>query len=417
MLRNMKVNLGDLVLSLSYAMDLASPSLIRHQQRVAYIVWEMIKQANLARNRQERCLIAAMLHDIGAFSLEEKVALHNFEVQDPKDHCIRGEALLDQVPRLENSAKHIRFHHTEWQIWNEPIENDLVLESQIIFLADYLERLIDRKSYILHQYENITSKIKHESGNSFHPEVIDLFLECSNREEFWLDIVNPHLDSILLNEGPFRTVEIGIFDILCISELFRNIIDFKSRFTSTHSSGVSATATMIAKIFGFAEPEVQLIEVAGNLHDLGKLAVPSYILDKAGKLTQEEMAIMKAHTYHTYNVLKAIRGLEKIAEWAAFHHERLDGSGYPFHCTKDELSTGARIIMVADIFTALSEDRPYRKGMSKNEIMKILKRFSEKELFDVNIVNLLFDNYDEIYSYLIEKQAAARKFYERRFAD
>jgi HD-GYP domain-containing protein (c-di-GMP phosphodiesterase class II) len=158
------------------------------------------------------------------------------------------------------------------------------------------------------------------------------------------------------------------------------------------------------------------MEVAGDLHDLGKLAIPNSILNKPGSLTKEEMSIMKCHTYYTYLVINSIGGLKQIAEWGAYHHEKLDGSGYPFHCTANELSTGARIMMVADIFTALAEDRPYRKGMSKDGIVEIIKQFSDRSLLDTRIVNLLFDNYNEILPYVAEKQAVAREFYEKQFA-
>jgi HD-GYP domain-containing protein (c-di-GMP phosphodiesterase class II) len=146
------------------------------------------------------------------------------------------------------------------------------------------------------------------------------------------------------------------------------------------------------------------------------LAIPNSILDKPGSLTKEEMSLMKSHTYYTYLIINSIGGLKQIAEWAAYHHERLDGSGYPFHCTAAELSIGARIIMIADMFTALAEDRPYRKGMSKEGIIQIIKQFSDRRLLDARIVNLLFDNFEEIFSYVAEKKAVAREFYEKQFS-
>ncbi|MBI4682067.1 MAG: hypothetical protein HY757_03075, partial [Nitrospirae bacterium] len=91
-------------------------------------------------------------------------------------------------------------------------------------------------------------------------------------------------------------------------------------------------------------------------------------------------------------------------------------SGYPFHCRADDLSTGSRIMMVADIFTAIAEDRPYRQGMSREGIIKILKQFSDRQLLDSKIINLLIENYDEIYSYVLERQTVARDFYEKQFA-
>ncbi|MFA4915901.1 MAG: HD domain-containing phosphohydrolase [Syntrophales bacterium] len=416
MQRQITVNLGNLILSLSDAMDLASPSLVQHQQRTAFIVWEMGKAASLSNESLENNFIAALLHDIGAFSVEEKLSSQDVEAENSENHCIRGEILLSTIKWLKDPSKIIRFHHKEWQHWKESIENPFVLGSQLLFLAGYLERKIKRDTYILHQHEDIISEIKALSGSSFHPRVLDLLLMVSDREEFWLDLVSPRLYSLLLNEGPFRKMEIGFSDISLISELFRNIIDFRSRFTSTHSSGVAAAASMLSKIFGMTETEIGLMEVAGNLHDLGKLAIPNSILDKPGELDKKETAIMKSHTYYTYSVINTIGGLQQIAEWAAYHHERLDGSGYPFRCTAAELSIGARILMVADTFTALAENRPYRKCMAKEEIVRTIRQLSDCRLFDARIVNLLLDNYEEIFSYTVEKQAIAREFYEEQFS-
>jgi len=117
MKRNITINLGNLVLSLSDAMDLATPSLTQHQQRTAFVVWQMGKAARFSNERLEKLFIAALLHDIGAFSLEEKIALRNFEVEDTEAHCVRGKLVLDKIHWLNESAQIIRFHHKEWQHW------------------------------------------------------------------------------------------------------------------------------------------------------------------------------------------------------------------------------------------------------------------------------------------------------------
>lgn len=408
------VNLGNLVLSLSEAIDLAIPSLAQHQQRTSFIVLEMGKTAKLSDEILEKIFIAALLHDVGALSLEEKISLLNFETLNIEDHCIRGELLLNNVHWLKDAAKIVRFHHKEWKHWEESIETPLVLESQLLFLADYVERLINRDHYILHQHEDIIEKVKSLSGSLFHSQIVDIFLTVSKREEFWLDLVSSRLYSLLLNEGPFRKREIDLSNISLMTELFQKIIDFRSRFTATHSAGVSATSKMLSRIIGLSKIEIRLMEVAGNLHDLGKLAIPNSILEKPGKLTKKEMAVMKSHTYYTYSIINTIDGLQQVAEWAAYHHERLDGSGYPFRCKADELDTGARILMVADIFTALAEDRPYRKGMSREGIVQIIKQFSDRQLLDSMIVRLLFENFDEIFSYVAEKQVVAEEFYKKQ---
>ncbi len=411
----MEIHLGNLIISLSDAMDLAHPALIRHQQRVAYVVWKMANAAGLSPEQTEKLYFAALLHDIGAFSIEEKKALMKHEVMDISLHCIRGELVLARTPWLKELSGIIRFHHTEWQEWDKPIDDVQVFESQILFLADYLDRLIRHNVYILHQREGLNTEIETLSGTLFHPQIIEIFREASHPDSFWLDIASPKIHSILLREGPFGKKIIGIPDLFQISELFRNIIDFRSRFTSTHSSGVASAAGQIAKYMDFPQGDVMLMEIAGNLHDIGKLAIPNRILNKPAKLTKKEMSVMKSHTYYTYSIIKVIGGLDKIAGWAAFHHEKLDGSGYPFGLKTDNLSTGARIMMVADIFTALVEDRPYRSGMSEGNVINILQQLGDRHLLDREVVRLVIDNHKEIAENTLKKQAEVNKFYNDQF--
>jgi len=416
MYQRLSVNLGNLLLSLSDSLDLVDSSIALHQQRTAFMSWEMGKAAGLADDAIERLFVAGLLHDIGALAPEEKISLHEFETSDTTTHCVRGSVLLETVPWLKSSATIVRFHHQDWDRWKEPITNPIVLESQILFLADYLERSIQRKVYILHQDEKLSKKITALSGTSIHPDVVDLFQNISRREEFWLDLVSPRLYSHLLHNGPYRRVEIDPSSITAVGELFRNIIDFRSRFTSTHSSGVSECAGILAQLFGFSDAEADLMRVAGNFHDIGKLAVPNTILNKPDKLTTEEFAVMRQHTYFTYSILNTIGGLQHIAEWAAFHHERLNGSGYPFHHEARRIGTGARIMAVADIFTALAEDRPYRDGMGYEDIKTILRKQADLNSIDKRIVQLVLDNYSDIVNKVKERQVATRDFYERQFA-
>ncbi|MGB5158346.1 HD domain-containing phosphohydrolase [Desulfobacterium sp. N47] len=417
---SVRVNLGNLLLSLSDAMELAGPEIAQHQQRTAFIVWQMAKAAGFPKETVEEIFIAALMHDIGALSLEEKESLRLSALRDKGEsevatHCIRGKALLQKVPWLKSSADIVRYHHKYIQEWDEPIDTPIVLKSQMLVLADHLERFIQRDKYILHQEKELVSGINSMKGERFHREVVDYFMAAAGREEFWLDLTSPRLYSILLHEGPYRSPEADIQNLFSFSNVFRNIIDFRSPFTATHSSGVSACAALMATIFGLTETETRLMEIAGDLHDLGKLGVPNRVLEKRGKLDGEEFSIIKSHTYFTYALLNTIGGLEQISEWAAFHHEKLDGSGYPFHCKSTDLDTGARIMAVADLFTAIAEDRPYRKGMSQKEIVKIMKQFSDRKVLDPKIIDLLMAHYDEIDSHVKEVQAKSLEFYKQQF--
>ena len=413
MKRKISINLGSLILSFSDSMDLVSPGLIQHQQRTAYISWRIGQIAKLSQERIMDIFVAALLHDIGAFSFEEKEALQKFEIDDPEEHCIRGQKILRIIPWLKNAANLVRYHHTQYQKMNSE-KASINLDAQILHLADFIERKIDREQCILQQQRKITQTIQELTGTHFNPEVVDYFLQLACREEFWLDLVSPRLYE-MLKVYPFLKVDSDFDDILKISRLFRNIIDLRSRFTSTHSSGVSVAASLLSQKFGFTESEVKMMEVAGNLHDIGKLAIPDHILNKETSLSKDETAIMRSHTYYTYFIIKQIEGMEQIARWAAYHHEKLDGSGYPFHCTAAELSISSRIMAVADIFTALIENRPYRVGLEKEEVSRIFKHFVENNLIDENIVILLFSNFKEIYNAVMKKQTETKKFYEKQF--
>ncbi len=416
MYQRLTVNLGNLLLSLSDSLDLVDPRIALHQQRTAFIAWEMGKAAKLTDDAIERLFVSGLLHDIGALSPEEKISLHQFESTYTVPHCLRGSVLLDTVPWLRSASDIVRFHHQDWLRWNQPITNRTVFESQILALADHLERSIQRNTYILHQDEHLITAISGLSGTAIHPDVVSLFRTVCRREEFWLDLVSPRLYSLLLHNGPYRRMEIDLSSIETIGRLFRNIIDFRSRFTSTHSSGVAECAAMLSKCFGFSDAETDLMRVAGNFHDIGKLAVPNAILDKPDKLTREEFAVIRQHTYFTFSILSTIGGLQQIAEWAAFHHEKLDGSGYPFHHASGRISTGSRIMAVADIFTALAEDRPYRTGMDYENIKRILRSQADANFVDKRIVDLVLENYAEIVVAVKEQQAITREFYERQFA-
>lgn len=172
-----------------------------------------------------------------------------------------------------------------------------------------------------------------------------------------------------------------------------------------HSAGVSASAVALAKHAGLSETECVMMWIAGHMHDVGKLKVPRAILEKPGRLTEEEFNIIKEHPYYIRKILSNVEGFDRISDWAAFHHEKLNGNGYPFHLSSSGLDTGARIMAVADIFSAVTEVRPYRTGMSRAQTEDVLSAQVRSGGIDGDLVGLLMDNYDEIDS---ERDKASR---------
>jgi len=130
----------------------------------------------------------------------------------------------------------------------------------------------------------------------------------------------------------------------------------------------------IAELMNYSEEKKREIRVAGLLHDIGKIAISNEIIEKNGELSAAERTNVQTHAYFTDLILKNIDGLDEIAEWASHHHENHDGSGYPENLTEKNITEEMDILSYADIYTALSEDRPYRHGLSIEEIEYILER-------------------------------------------
>jgi HD-GYP domain-containing protein (c-di-GMP phosphodiesterase class II) len=198
--------------------------------------------------------------------------------------------------------------------------------------------------------------------------------------------------------------------------MFSHVIDFRSHFTATHSAGVAHTAGKLAELSGMSGTECKMMLIAGYLHDLGKLAVNSSILEKPGKLNINEFNIIRGHTFYTYKLLSCIEGFTTINEWASFHHEKLNGKGYPFHLEGEEIPFGSRIMTVADIFNAVIEHRPYRSGLDKGEVISIFKSLVKNGEVCASIVDTLIDNLDIFVNLCRESQQNAAADYESFFS-
>jgi putative nucleotidyltransferase with HDIG domain len=168
--------------------------------------------------------------------------------------------------------------------------------------------------------------------------------------------------------------ELSAVDIDTICEAFSDVVDAKSPFTYRHSVGVRDAAVAIGNELGLPPERMQMLRRAALMHDLGKLSVSNSILDKAGKLTAEEFGSLKKHPGLSAQILGRIEAFAEIAVIAGEHHEKLDGSGYPYGLSAEHLSLESRLLTVADIYGALSEDRPYRGALSPAEITGIMER-------------------------------------------
>lgn len=175
-------------------------------------------------------------------------------------------------------------------------------------------------------------------------------------------------------------------------------MEARDKYTEGHSQRVAELTSKIAKELGYNEWKIEQLNIASLLHDVGKIGIDDNILNKPGKLTDEEYETIKKHPEIGYNILKDIGGLENIISIARHHHERYDGKGYPDGKNAEELSFDVFIVQLADAVDAMATDRPYRKALSENEILEELKKHSGTQ-FHPKVV--------EAYLRIAEKQKKA----------
>lgn len=407
MQHELNVSLNQFVFSLSQALDLINPEMADHHKRVAYIALRVAEAAGLSGKDKEDAVIAAALHDIGTLPRQP-----DSDAARPASNLRSarfGYQLLRKFKPFDQSARIVRFHWVDWA-WgrNEEVEGEVVpLGSHIVHLANRVNRLVDRSKPILWQAGEICAQIEGCRGSILMPALVNAFIKVSSHDAFWLDLNASDLPSLMASRIPFSTIELDEDDLQDFAELLAQIIDFRSRFTATHSSGVAATAATLAQIFGFPESDCRRIQLAGYLHDLGKLAIPAEHLEKCGRLTDEEWMTVRSHPYYTYRILVSIKGMEDIAHWCGVHHERLCGSGYPFGANNTRIPLEARILTVADIFTALAEDRPYRAGLDRQSVLQILHKMVDNFELDRKVVDVLEAHYDDLDNARVSAQKVA----------
>ena len=398
-----KLSILDLVEGLAMSMDLVSPAISNHHRRVAYISWQIAQELDLPDQEKTDLVLAAMLHDCGALSLPNRKLNLLFETNETEGfslskHAEVGYYLLRKFGPFSKVALIVRYHHHPWQSNGDQLSEAIPSGASILHLADRLDVLIKKSSNkhnILYRRDDIIHEIKRETGSQFNPEFVAALANLAHKESFWLDIVNISMSNTHSSYLKIGSENLNCDNVLEMTELFSHIIDFRSHFTASHSSAVSVLSGSLARLAGFSEDECLMMKIGGNLHDLGKLAIPLEILEKPGKLTREQFNVIKSHTYYTFKILSKFRDMDCIRRWAAYHHERIDGEGYPFKIAGEMLDRGSRIVAVADVYTALRENRPYRQEMAIENSVAILQKMSGQAL-DGDIVNLLISNLPEL---------------------
>lgn len=299
----MNITLKKLITSFTKSIDLYNYLLKDHHRRTAIAAYHIGVQMGLAPERLSDLVIAASLHDIGALTVSERDCLIQMDVENPFPHSSLGSYMLASFSPFQNISKIIFYHHWHFDQDNMyvPELGPVPLESYILHVADRTDILVQPNCSVLAQKQKIISIMQSYSGAVFHPEVIAAYLEQAQKDSFWLDVDNWDMEKILglgISEKYEITMTMDMLEEFALT--LSKIIDSRSKFAISHSFGVSQVAYALAKRMDYSEEKCRKIRVAGLLHDMGKIAVATEIIEKKGKLTETERADIRTHAYFTY---------------------------------------------------------------------------------------------------------------------
>ena len=396
------LNIREVTYALSGALDLVGIDDTLHGKRVAYMAAELAKELNFDKNIIDDLIFIGMLHDCGVSSTDVHSHLvTELDWNNSQVHSVRGYELLNFTNIYKKYALYVKYHHTHWK----DLPNDLTsLQkniSNIIYLVDRVDALnAQMKDTEIEFVSKIQEILKKYSNEMFSPILVEAFISLSSRDSFWFYLENEALDGYFADWiEKIEDEEFEFSDLKDISLMFAAVVDAKSEFTSEHSIGVSSLARYLSELFDLNEESCEVVELAALLHDLGKLRVDDNILNKKTTLSADERIKMNRHGFDSYVILRRIKGFKNIARLASLHHETLDAKGYPYSLKESEIPFEARIIAIADIFQALIQDRPYRKGLSLIETCNILRKMAEDGKIDSLIIAKLEDNLQSSYEH------------------
>ena len=285
--------------------------------------------------------------------------------------CHRGADIARKMRFAEPVADGIKNLDEHWDGGGKPLGlrgAAIPIYSRIALMAQVIDVF-----HVANGPEAALREARNRSGTWFDPHLVAAFERIAARPAFWDMLRADDGHEAVLSQPPEQaSVPIDEDYLDDIAAAFAQVVDSKSPYTSGHSERVTLFTDMIAEQLEFSAEQRRWLKRAALLHDIGKLGVSNAILDKPGKLDDAEWEIMRMHSAHSEAILSRIGAFRELAPIAGAHHERLDGKGYPRGLSGDQICLETRIITTADIFDALTAERPYRAAMPITKALAIM---------------------------------------------
>jgi HD-GYP domain-containing protein (c-di-GMP phosphodiesterase class II) len=403
---------SELAVAFSQALDLAEGKQAGHAQRVCYIATMLSDALELPVAERAAVFFGALLHDAGVTNaaaelcrvagVDEETIFGPSPRRSPDDlkgalpfadlnainaavhrHPSMGAQIAAALELPEEVAGAVMGHHQRWDGRGYPDSipgSQISLASRIVAAADIAETVIAGEMSSLAARRRFGVALAPYVGQALDPDVAGKLLDLARGDEFWLGLYAEDLPDVLAG---FRVQVEGRKSrrrVLRFAEAFADISDAKGGHTAGHSRRTADGAEKLAEALELDVGHVEMIRIAALLHDVGLLGVPARVMSKPDILSVTEMQLMRQHPSHSEMVLRQLNGFEEIAFWISRHHERPDGKGYPEMLSGDEIPLESRIIAVADVYAALTSERPHRGALSPNDARQILLRAAGTQL-------------------------------------
>ena len=425
-----RISMSQVLSALSHALDLTEGQPIGHSVRSCVIGMRIGETLGLASRERAALFYAMLLKDAGCssnaarmstlFGSDERVVKQRMKLVDWHDalglafntarnsgigrslhqrvhhflgmartegmtreiiqiRCERGADIALRLGFPEETASAIRSLDEHWNGRGHPgglSGQEIPMLSRIANIAQTLEVF-----HAAHGVRGALRMTRARRGTWFDPELVDIVSRWDRDADWWSHLRDSDITRATSGLEPAdheRWVDESALDE--VARAFADIIDAKSPFTYRHSSRVAEYASGIVRQMGLGAAEEHRMRRAGLLHDIGKVGVSNQILDKRGPLSDAERREVERHPAYTWEILSRIEAFRGFAWTAAVHHEKLDGSGYPWRLLAAELDLPARILGIADMYEALTADRPYRAGLTPEVALDILQSESGTKL-------------------------------------
>lgn len=381
-----KISLKNILVVIQRTLDSMDERMVGHGEEVAYIMYKLLKASNnYSEDEILRLTQIAMFHDIGAYKVEERDKLVDIDLEKPMAHAVYGSLFIKYFSPLSDLSPVILGHHMFPKDLDEEKKKIIPKEALLIHLADYISILKLNYNKIEKDWimDMVDERVLPEHKKLFHIACNEYNLLDNIKDNRYLEELYEIFDKITLTRE----------EVISYIRMLTYAIDFRSESTVIHTITVEEISLQIANILKVNEETARNIKIASMLHDIGKIAIPIEVLEKTDKLTDEEYEQIKNHAIIGYRILSDL-GLDHLRDIAILHHEKLDGTGYPFGLKEDEISLEVRIVAIADILSALVYKRTYKEEFPKDKVVSILSEMASNNKIDSEICNLVIGNYD-----------------------